>query len=132
MFRTEHEFTLPLGFLDGEGTLHREGVMRLATAADEIAPLRDDRVQANPAYLTIILLSRVVTSLGDVRQVTPATIEGLFAADLDYLQDLYNEINQFAPAAVSAVCPSCRQAFEVERPFQEPSGATPSNGSTRR
>jgi hypothetical protein len=132
MFRTEHEFTLPLGYLDGDGTLHREGVMRLATAADEIAPLRDDRVQRNPAYLTIILLSRVVTRLGEVRQVTPATIEGLFAADLDYLQDLYNEVNQFAPAAVPAVCPSCRQSFEVERPFGEPSAATPSNGSTRR
>jgi hypothetical protein len=132
MFRTEHEFTLPLGYLDGDGTLHRSGVMRLATAADEIAPLRDDRVQRNPAYLTIILLSRVVTGLGEVRQVTPATIEGLFAADLDFLQDFYNEINQFAPAGVPAVCPSCQEAFEVERPFGEPSAATRSSGSMRR
>ena len=94
MFQTEHEFTLPMGYLDADGTLHRDGVMRLATAADEILPLKDPRVQKNPAYLTVILLSRVVTRLGGVDPVTPNVIEGLFAADLAYLQDLYNEINR--------------------------------------
>ena len=93
MFQTEHEFTLPLGLLDDDGTLHREGVMRLATAADEIEPLRDARVQKNPAYLSVILLSRVIVSLGSVELITPQTIERLFAADLAYLQRLYNEIN---------------------------------------
>ena len=93
MLRTEHEFVLPQGFLDSEGDLHREGVMRLATAADEIIPLKDPRVQKNPAYLVIILLSRVVTRLGSVSSINPSIIEGLFVADLAFLQDLYNRIN---------------------------------------
>src|SRR6476646_11715341 len=93
MFRTEHEFTLPLGLLDADGTLHREGTMRLATAADEILPLQDPRVQRNPAYLTVILLSRVITRLDGVEPVTPRTVESLFAADLAFLQDLYNRVN---------------------------------------
>ena len=93
MFQTEHEFTLPLGLLDDDGTLHRDGVMRLARASDEIDPLRDARVQRNPAYLSVILLSRVVTRLGTVDLVTPKTIESLFAADLAHLQRLYNELN---------------------------------------
>ncbi len=82
--RTEFPFTLPKGYVDGDGTLHRHGVMRLATARDEIAPLRDSRVQENEAYLTVILLSRVITELGGVDQVTPKVIEGLFASDLNY------------------------------------------------
>jgi hypothetical protein len=93
MFRTEFDFILPQGFLDDEGNLHREGTMRLATAADEIVPLKDPRVQRNPAYLVVILLARVVTRLGDVRAITTNTIERLFVADLAYLQDLYNRIN---------------------------------------
>lgn len=93
MLQTEFEFTLPKGYIDADGTLHRDGVMRLATAADEILPLRDPRVQSNPAYLVVILLSRVVTKLGTVNPITPQVIEGLFAADLAYLQDFYNEIN---------------------------------------
>jgi hypothetical protein len=93
MFRTEYEFTLPQGYLDDEGTLHRDGVMRLATAADEILPLKDPRVQKNPAYLVVVLLSRVVTGLGSLRMITTQTIENLFVADLAYLQDLYNRIN---------------------------------------
>jgi hypothetical protein len=88
MFRTEHPFTLPLGYVDEDGTLHREGMMRLATAADEIHPLRDPRVQQNEAYLIVIILSRVITSLGTVAQVNPKVIEGLYAADLAYLQEL--------------------------------------------
>ena len=90
MLQTEHEFTLPIGLLDEDGTLHRDGMMRLATAADEILPLQDPRVQRNPAYLTVILLCRVVIRLDGIEPVTPKTIEALFAADLAYLQDLYN------------------------------------------
>jgi phage FluMu protein gp41 len=92
-FQTEFPFTLPTGYLDQEGLLHREGMMRRATAADEIVPLRDPRVQSNPAYLIIILLSRVVTSLGDVAMITPQVIEGLFVEDLNYLQAFYKQIN---------------------------------------
>lgn len=114
MLQTEFDFTLPLGFLDDEGTLHREGVMRLATAADELEPLRDARVQRNPAYLTVILLSRVVTRLGSLELVTPKTVEGLFAADLAYLQDLYNEVNG-GEGAMPVSCPACDHAFEVAR-----------------
>ncbi|HEX8831609.1 MAG TPA: hypothetical protein VF705_10605, partial [Longimicrobium sp.] len=87
MLQTEFPFTLPCGYADREGTLHREGVMRLATANDEIAPLRDPRVQANPGYLVVILLARVVTRLGTLPQVNPGVVEGLFAADLAYLQE---------------------------------------------
>jgi hypothetical protein len=113
MFRTEHEFTLPMGYLDVDGTLHREGVMRLATAADEILPLKDPRVQKNAAYLSVILLSRVVTRLGSVDPVTPNVIEGLFAADLAHLQTLYNEINRLDDHTV-VTCPQCQHAFAME------------------
>ncbi len=91
--QTEYEFTLPKGFIDEEGTLHKKGVMRLATAADEILPQKDPRVQSNPAYLTLILLSRVVTKLGSLNDVNPSIIEGLFLEDLTYLQALYQRIN---------------------------------------
>ena len=114
MLQTEHDFTLPLGYLDGEGTLHREGVMRLATAADEILPLKDPRVQKNPAYLAVILLSRVVTRLGAVDPVTPNVIEGLFAADLAYLQALYNEINRLDEGRELVSCPQCQHRFSPE------------------
>lgn len=109
--RTEVDFRLPLGYLDAEGTLHREGSMRLATAADEILPLKDPRVQANPAYLVVILLSRVVTRLDGIQQITPKVIEGLYAADLAHLQNLYNELNRLDP--VSVVCPKCDHQFAV-------------------
>ena len=94
MFQTEFEFTLPCGFLDEDGTLHRDGVMRRATAADEILPLKDPRVQKNEAYLVVILLARVITRLGSVAAINPKVIEGLFATDLAFLQDLYNRINR--------------------------------------
>lgn len=93
MFQTEFEFALPKGYLDSEGNLHRKGVMRLSTAMDEIAPLRDPRVRANPAYATIIILARVITQLGALSEVTPVIVEGLFAQDLSYLQDFYRCIN---------------------------------------
>jgi hypothetical protein len=113
MFRTEYEFTLPMGYLDEDGSLHREGVMRLATAADEILPLKDPRVQKNPSYLVVILLSRVIVRLGAVDQITPKTIEELFAADLSYLQELYNKINHRGEETVT--CPECRHSFDPER-----------------
>lgn len=116
MFRTEYEFTLPMGYLDDEGTLHREGLMRLATAADEILPLKDPRVQKNPAYLTVILLARVVIRLGGVEPVTPNVIERLFAADLAHLQRLYNEVNR-VDGGTPVVCPECQHAFSQEPAF---------------
>jgi hypothetical protein len=114
--QTEVEFTLPKGFLDDLGTLHRDGVMRLATAADEILPLKEASVQRNPAYLTVVLLSRVIVRLGDVGLITPATIERMFAADVSYLQDLYNELNGDADHAQRVTCPNCEIDFDVERP----------------
>lgn len=93
MFQTEFEFTLPKGYLDSDGNLHRKGVMRLSTAIDEIAPLRDPRVKVNPAYATIIILARVITRLGALSEVTPMVVEGFFAQDLSYLQDFYRHIN---------------------------------------
>lgn len=115
MIQTEYAFTLPVGYPDpDDGSLHREGVMRLATALDEIAPQRDPRVQANPAYLIVILLSRVVTRLGSVAHINPKVIEGLFAADLSYLQDLYNRINQVGGRALRVTCPQCQAKFDVE------------------
>ena len=119
MFQTEVEFTLPLGYVDASGTLHRNGVMRRATAADEILPLRDHRVQANPAYLVLILLSRVITHLEGVEEITPRTIEGLFATDLAYLQDLYNQLNGPPPGAAteSVRCPQCQHEFVPEQSF---------------
>ena len=92
-FRTEIEFTLPKGYLDEHGVLHRQGTMRLATAADEILPLRDPRVQQNAAYLTIIVMARVIVRLGSLAEVDTKVVEGLFASDLDYLQHLYERIN---------------------------------------
>jgi hypothetical protein len=126
MFQTEHEFTLPMGFVDEDGNLHRDGVMRLATAADEILPLKDPRVQKNEAYLVVILLSRVVTRLGGLENTTPRTIEGLFAADLAYLQDLYNRVNRVGSDHTEVVCPQCGHAFEMERPQPGEFRATPS------
>jgi hypothetical protein len=105
MFQTEFEFQLPCGYLDEEGTLHRDGVMRRATAADEILPLKDARVQKNEAYLIVILLSRVITRLGSVDAINPKVIESLFATDLAYLQNLYNRINSLDDAADA--CPHC-------------------------
>lgn len=88
--------------------------MRLATAYDEIAPLRDPRVMSNPAYLVVILLSRVVTRLGSLQQVNPGVIENLFAADLAYLQDLYRRVNENGSTRLAVTCPHCQGDFEVE------------------
>jgi hypothetical protein len=114
MIQTEYPFQLPIGYQDDDGNLHREGIMRLATAADEILPLKDPRVQGNEAYLIIILMSRVLTKLGTVQAINPKVIEGLYAADLAYLQELYNRINRTGKASVRTVCPKCAHEFEVE------------------
>ena len=95
--QTEFDFTLPRGFVDEGGTLHKKGKMRLATAMDEIAPLRDPRVRANQAYLVIILLARVITSLGTVENIDTNVVENMFSADLAYLQDFYRKINELSP-----------------------------------
>ncbi|WP_212735241.1 hypothetical protein [Herbidospora galbida] len=131
-FSTEHEFRLPLGYLDADGTLHRDGVMRLATAADEILPMKDPRVRALPTYLIVILLARVVVRLGTLPQVDPGVVEGLFSQDLTYLQELYNRVNGLTPPAVAVTCPHCEAGFEMEAPLPGESAATPWNGSTRR
>jgi hypothetical protein len=117
--QTEFEFTLPKGYIDGEGNLHRHGIMRLANAKDEILPLEDPRVRRNEAYLLVILLSRVITKFGDLRDINPGVIEKLFAADLGYLQDFYNRINGNGSSKHTVVCPHCDEKFEVEL---EPSG----------
>ena len=112
--RTEVAFTLPRGYVDGEGKVHREGVMRLATARDEIEPLRDADVRSNQAYLSVLLSSRTITRLGDVTQVTPELVEDMYAVDFDHLQRLYERINSDGEAVGVVSCPSCTQEFEVD------------------
>jgi len=126
MLRTEYDFTLPIGYIDQDGTLRRSGTMRLATAGDEILPLRDPRVAQNSAYLIVIILSRVITRLEGVELITPQVIENLFAADLAHLQELYNEINRVDDPNRSVMCPNCRQSFDLEVERLGGSGATPS------
>lgn len=110
----EFEFDLPRGYVAEDGTVHQKGAMRLATALDEIEPLNDPKVQANEAYLVILLLSRVVTRLGELPAVTPRVIEGLYASDLAYLQDVYQRLNAPASVVVGAVCPNCSTQFQLQ------------------
>ena len=112
--RTEFPFVLPRGYVDARGAVHTDGVMRLATARDELVPLRDDRVRENPAYLPVVLLARVVTRIGEVDDVHAGVIEGLFASDLAFLQDLYRRVNQEGHTRASVACPACRHEFEVD------------------
>jgi|SRR5579871_1997788 len=112
--QTEIEFTLPRGYLDAAGTLHRDGTMRLATARDEIEPLREVEVRQNGAYLTVLLLARTVTRLGTITEVTPALVEGLYAADFDHLQKLYERINSDGESVGVVSCPECAHRFEVD------------------
>ena len=116
--QTEYSFTLPNGYVDEEGTLHKKGMMRLATAGDEILPLRDPRVQSNPSYLSIILLSRVITKLGSLPDINPGTIEGLFIEDLAFVQELYSRINGGGEVTLRTNCSSCNE--EVELTFSPP------------
>lgn len=118
-FQTEYDFTLPRGYRDMDGTIHREGVMRLANAGDEILPLRDPRVQQNPGYLSIILLSRVITKLGSLPAVDTRVIESLYTMDLAYLQDLYQNINSMDVPVFQGVCPHCSQRVEIPVNFLE-------------
>jgi hypothetical protein len=116
-FQTEYEFELPRGYVDEHGTLHKRGVMRLATAADEILPMRDPRVQQNPGYLSIIVLARVIVRLGDLKHIDTKVIEKLFTADLSYLQNLYQYINDIEPPKQQVSCPKCEHEFEVKVDF---------------
>jgi len=114
LLQTEFAFELPKGYVDEAGATHRRGIMRLATARDEIMPLRDPRVRDNEAYLTVLLLSRVVTELGTLPTVTPGVVEGLFASDLAFLQDLYARVNHEGSSVVGVACPACNHEFEVD------------------
>ncbi|MBP0458864.1 hypothetical protein [Streptomyces montanisoli] len=112
--RTEFEFELPRGYVDATGTVHRNGSMRLATARDELIPLRDVRVQENPAYLSVVLLGRVITRLGTLAQVHDGVVENMFASDLAFLQDFYRQVNAEGHTRAGVTCPHCEQPFEVE------------------
>jgi hypothetical protein len=103
--RTEFPFTLPKGYVDENGTLHRDGVMRLATARDELEPQRDSRVQGNEAYATVIVLARVITGLGSLQRITPKVVEELFVSDFGYLQDFYRIINFQDPSILDSLEP---------------------------
>jgi hypothetical protein len=114
VLQTEYEFTLPKGYVDDNGTLHKQGVMRLASAADEILPMKDPRVQTNPAYLTVILLSRVITKLGELEGINPGIVEKFFVGDLTFLQEFYKTINGNGNVLMKVKCPKCGESFEKE------------------
>ncbi|WKX68907.1 hypothetical protein [Streptomyces sp. XD-27] len=112
--RTEFPFELPRGYVDESGSLHRTGVMRLATARDELIPLRDDRVRENSAYLSVVLISRVLVRLGTIEDIHPGIVEDLFASDLAFLQDFYRRINAEGHTRAAVTCPSCQESFAVD------------------
>jgi hypothetical protein len=112
--QTEYEFTLPVGYTDPDGNVHRQGVMRMATAMDEIAPMRDMRVRNNQAYLAVILLARVITRLGTLPMISTSVIENLYVADLAYLQALYRRINEDGKTTFGITCPACHTKHEVD------------------
>ncbi len=112
--RTEFPFELPRGYVDDSGRVHKEGAMRLSTARDELVPLRDLRVQENPAYLSVVLLGRVITRLGDLPAVHDGIVENMFASDLAFLQDFYRQINAEGHTRAAVQCPHCSEPFEVE------------------
>ncbi len=112
--QTEFDFELPMGFVDKEGNLHKKGTMRLATALDEITILNDMRVQNNEAYIVIVLLARVITSLGTLPSVNTSVIENLFTADLNYLEEFYRQINESGNTHREFTCPHCNKPFELD------------------
>ncbi|WP_405604288.1 hypothetical protein OG741_34610 [Streptomyces sp. NBC_01410] len=112
--RTEFNFELPRGYVDESGAVHRDGTMRLATGRDELIPLRDMRVQENPAYLSVVLLGRVITRLGTLPMVHDGVVENMFASDVAFLQDFYRQINAEGHTRAGVTCPHCEQPFEVE------------------
>lgn len=111
--QTEFDFELPKGYVDSSGAVHKKGSMRLATARDELLPLHDDRVRENAAYLTVVILGRVITRLGSLPEVHPGVVENMFATDVAFLQDLYRRINQEGHSLVAATCPACEHNFSV-------------------
>jgi hypothetical protein len=121
--RTEFAFELPVGYLDDDGRVHREGTMRRARGRDEIAPLRDPRVRDNEAYLTVLLLARTITRLGGLSTVNPGVVEGLFAADLAFLQDLYRRVNGDGHTLAAVACPACHHGFTVDVAGGAPGGS---------
>jgi hypothetical protein len=121
--RTEFTFTLPRGYIDASGKVHRDGTMRLATARDELTTQADQRVRANPAYLTVLLLERTVTTLGDLAAVDTFVVENLFASDLAFLQDLYRRINADGHTEVGVSCPNCGHDFAVDVAGDAPGGS---------
>ena len=110
---TVYDFELPKGYLDSAGVLHKRGKMRLATAGDEISATRDPRVLANPSYLTVVVLSKVITELEGMETIVPNLVERFFTADLAFLQDMYQRINNIDPPTMRVVCPDCGKTFEV-------------------
>lgn len=116
--QTMYPFRLPRGYVDAEGTLHREGQMRLATAGDELSALRDPRVKADESYMNPLILSKVITMLGTLKEVTPEVIEGLFVADMEYLQDMYDTINKADKPQIQVTCPHCGKQFVDTINFQ--------------
>ncbi len=117
--QTEFPFELPKGYVDKDGNVHNKGVRRLATAADEIVPMKDSRVQQNQSYLSILILSRVITKLGDLKKIDAQVVENLFTTDLAYLQDLYQSINQAEPPKYQYSCSKCGEVNEVSLGFFE-------------
>jgi len=118
-FQTEYPFVLPRGFVDMNGEVHKEGIMRLANAGDEILPLRDSRVQQNPGYLTIILLARVIIKLGSLLAVDTNVVEKLYTMDIAYLQDLYQRINTIEMPTYKGACPHCGKELDIPINFLE-------------
>lgn len=114
VLRTEFAFELPRGYVDGDGVVHRSGVMRLATARDELLPLYDARVQENAAYTTVVLLARVVTSLGTVPAITANVVENMFASDVAFLQDLYRRVNAEGHTRIAVTCSACQHRMTVD------------------
>jgi len=129
---TDFDFNLPRGYVDEEGRVHRQGRMRLATAIDEVAPLRDPRVRTNEGYFPVVLLARVVTKLGNLDNINTGVIERLYAGDFNFLQEFYQKVNQDGHSAVTVECPECHHGVEVSFGELGESKATPSISSTRR
>jgi hypothetical protein len=115
--QTVYDFDLPKGYVDQSGTVHKHGKMRLATAGDEISATRDPRVLGNPSYLSIVVLSKVITEIEGVEMVTPALVEKFFTADMAFLQDMYQKINNVEPVTIKVVCPECGKTYEVPLNF---------------
>ena len=116
---TEYEFELPRGYVDSNGDVHKRGKMRLATAGDEISATRDPRVLSNPSYLTVVVLAKVITELEGMPTIVPNIVERFFTADLAFLQDMYQRINNVEPPKMTVVCPDCGKVFEAPVNFTQ-------------